>query len=132
MNTSVDKLVEVTLNTSEDFLKVKETLTRIGIASVKDKKLFQSCHILHKQGKYYIVHFKELFALDGKTTNFSEEDEGRRNTIANLISQWDLVKVVDPKKTSQNIAPLSSIKVISYSDKSEWDLIAKYNIGRKK
>tara|TARA_Y100000114_G_scaffold142110_1_gene148420 strand:+ start:924 stop:1322 length:399 start_codon:yes stop_codon:yes gene_type:complete len=132
MNTSVDKLVEVTLNTSEDFLKVKETLTRIGIASVKDKKLFQSCHILHKQGKYYIVHFKELFALDGKTTNFSEEDEGRRNTIANLISQWDLVKIVDPKKTSQNIAPLSSIKVISYSDKSEWDLIAKYNIGRKK
>ena len=131
MNTSVDKLVEVTLNTSEDFLKVKETLTRIGIASVKDKKLFQSCHILHKQGKYYIVHFKELFALDGKTTNFSEEDEGRRNTIANLISQWDLVKIVDPKKTSQNIAPLSSIKVISYSDKSEWDLIAKYNIGRK-
>ena len=129
MNTSVDKLVEVTLNTSEDFLKVKETLTRIGIASVKDKKLFQSCHILHKQGKYYIVHFKELFALDGKTTNFSEEDEGRRNTIANLISQWDLVKIVDPKKTSQNIA---SIKVISYSDKSEWDLIAKYNIGRKK
>ena len=132
MNTSVDKLVEVTLNTSEDFLKVKETLTRIGIASVKDKKLFRSCHILHKQGKYYIVHFKELFALDGKTTNFSEEDEGRRNTIANLISQWDLVKIVDPKKTSQNIAPLSSIKVISYSDKSEWDLIAKYNIGRKK
>ena len=132
MNTSVDKLVEVTLNTSEDFLKVKETLTRIGIASVKDKKLFQSCHILHKQGKYYIVHFKELFALDGKTTNFSEEDEGRRNTIANLISPWDLVKIVDPKKTSQNIAPLSSIKVISYSDKSEWDLIAKYNIGRKK
>ena len=132
MNTSVDKLVEVTLNTSEDFLKVKKTLTRIGIASVKDKKLFQSCHILHKQGKYYIVHFKELFALDGKTTNFSEEDEGRRNTIANLISQWDLVKIVDPKKTSQNIAPLSSIKVISYSDKSEWDLIAKYNIGRKK
>ena len=132
MNTSVDSLVEVTLNTSEDFLKVKETLTRIGIASVKDKKLFQSCHILHKQGKYYIVHFKELFALDGKTTNFSEEDEGRRNTIANLISQWDLVKIVDPKKTSQNIAPLSSIKVISYSDKSEWDLIAKYNIGRKK
>lgn len=132
MNTSVDKLVEVTLNTSEDFLKVKETLTRIGIASVKDKKLFQSCHILHKQGKYYIVHFKELFALDGKTTNFSEEDEGRRNAIANLISQWDLVKIVDPKKTSQNIAPLSSIKVISYSDKSEWDLIAKYNIGRKK
>ena len=132
MNTSVDKLVDVTLNTSEDFLKVKETLTRIGIASVKDKKLFQSCHILHKQGKYYIVHFKELFALDGKTTNFSEEDEGRRNTIANLISQWDLVKIVDPKKTSQNIAPLSSIKVISYSDKSEWDLIAKYNIGRKK
>ena len=132
MNTSVDSLVEVTLNTSEDFLKVKETLTRIGIASVKDKKLFQSCHILHKQGKYYIVHFKELFALDGKTTNFSEEDEGRRNTIANLISQWDLVKIVDPKKISQNIAPLSSIKVISYSDKSEWDLIAKYNIGRKK
>jgi len=132
MSTSVEGLVEVTLNTSEDFLKVKETLTRIGIASVKDKKLFQSCHILHKQGKYYIVHFKELFALDGKTTNFSEEDEGRRNAIANLVSQWDLVKIVDPKKTSQNIAPLSSIKVISYSEKPEWELVAKYNIGRKK
>lgn len=132
MNTSVEGLVEVTLNTSEDFLKVKETLTRIGIASVKDKKLFQSCHILHKQGKYYIVHFKELFALDGKATNFSEEDEGRRNAIANLVSQWDLVKIVDPKKTSENIAPLSSIKVISYNEKSEWELVAKYNIGRKK
>jgi hypothetical protein len=132
MTISIDELVEVKLHKQDDFLKVRETLSRIGVASVRDKKLFQSCHILHKQGKYYIVHFKELFALDGKPTNFSEEDRNRRNTIANLISQWDLVELVVPEKTSENIAPLNQIKVLPYKEKDEWELVAKYNIGRKK
>lgn len=131
MSIAIEDLVEVKLKKDDDFLKVRETLTRIGVASIKEKKLFQSCHILHKQGKYYIVHFKELFALDGKPTNFSEEDQARRNTIANLIDQWDLIDLVDQSRTSENIAPLNQIKVLPFKEKSEWELVAKYNIGRK-
>ena len=127
----VDALVEVELPNEESFLKVKETLTRIGIASKKEKKLFQSCHILHKQGKYYIVHFKELFMLDGKINNFDEEDRGRRNTIIGLLQQWDLIKVLSPSKIEEPVAPLSQIKILPYKDKNEWELAAKYSIGRK-
>jgi Bacteriophage translational regulator len=128
---NIESLVEVTLIDQDSFLKVRETLTRIGVASRKDKKLFQSCHILHKQGKYYIVHFKELFALDGKPSNFSEEDVGRRNTIANLLAEWGLVKLVSTQKSAEPKAPLSQIKVISHKEKSEWELVAKYNIGKR-
>ncbi|NBW58847.1 translation repressor protein [bacterium] len=124
-------LVEVTLPNEEDFLKIKETLTRIGVASKKDKKLYQSCHILHKQGKYYIVHFKELFALDGKPSNFSDDDIGRRNTIANLLEEWGLVKLVVKDKSASPVSPLSQIKILAYKDKDGWELVAKYNIGRK-
>ena len=127
----IDSLVEVELPNEESFLKVKETLTRIGIASKKEKKLFQSCHILHKQGKYYIVHFKELFMLDGKINNFDEEDKGRRNTIVGLLQQWDLIKVLSPSKIEEPVAPLSQIKILPYKDKNEWELAAKYSIGRK-
>ena len=123
-------MLEVRLNEPDDFLKVRETLSRIGVASRKDKTLFQSCHILHKQGKYYIVHFKELFALDGKDTNLSENDIARRNTIANLLSDWGLVDVVGT--TSVEAAPLSQIKVISFKEKGDWKLETKYNIGKKK
>src|SRR6056300_984948 len=115
--TSLESMVEVKLAEEEDFLKVRETLTRIGVASRKDRTLYQSCHILHKQGKYYIVHFKELFALDGKPTNFAEEDIARRNTIANLLTEWGLITLVDPIKTEEPVAPLSQIKIISYKDK---------------
>ena len=118
------------LKEPDDFLKVRETLSRIGVASRKDKTLFQSCHILHKQGKYYIVHFKELFALDGKDTNLSENDIARRNTITNLLSDWGLLDVVGT--TSVEAAPLSQIKVISFKDKGDWKLETKYNIGKKK
>lgn len=127
----IDSLVEVTLPNEEDFLKIKETLTRIGVASKKDRKLYQSCHILHKQGRYYIVHFKELFALDGKPSNFSDDDVGRRNTIANLLEEWGLVKLVLKDKSSSPVSPLSQIKILAYKDKDGWELIAKYNIGRK-
>lgn len=130
--TSLDSMVEVKLAEEEDFLKVRETLTRIGVASRKDRTLYQSCHILHKQGKYYIVHFKELFALDGKPTNFAEEDIARRNTIANLLTEWGLITLVDPIKTEEPVAPLSQIKIISYKDKDAWELVTKYNIGKKK
>jgi hypothetical protein len=129
---SVESLVEVILKTEDDFLKVRETLTRIGVASRKEKTLYQSCHILHKQGKYYIVHFKELFALDGKPTEFSESDQGRRNTITNLLQEWGLVKVVDPSKTAEPVVPLSQVKILPYKEKNDWALITKYNIGRKK
>ena len=125
-----DEMLEVGLKEPDDFLKVRETLSRIGVASRKDKTLFQSCHILHKQGKYFIVHFKELFALDGKDTNISENDIARRNTIANLLSDWGLVKV--PIGSSVESAPLSQIKVISFKEKNEWNLETKYNIGKKK
>lgn len=129
---NLDSLIEVILEEQDDFLKVRETLSRIGVASKKDKKLFQSCHILHKQGRYYIVHFKELFALDGKPTNFSEEDEGRRNTIANLMAEWGLLMLVDVKKSKEPVAPISQIKVLSYSEKEDWELITKYSIGTKR
>jgi len=125
-------MIEVTLEQQDDFLKVRETLTRIGIASRKDKTLYQSCHVLHKQGKYYIVHFKELFALDGKPANFDEADIARRNTIANLLSDWGLIKLVDASKSASPVAPMSQIKIIPHKDKSEWTLEAKYTIGRKK
>jgi hypothetical protein len=131
MKLSVDALVEVLIKEPDDFLKVKETLTRIGIASRKDKILYQSCHILHKQKKYYIVHFKELFALDGKPTDFSDTDEGRRNTIINLLAEWNLITVVNPKMTESPVTPLSQIKVLSYKEKNDWELVTKYNIGKK-
>ena len=126
----IESMIEITLEQPDDFLKVKETLSRIGVASRNDNKLFQSCHILHKQGRYYIVHFKELFALDGKPTNFSENDEGRRNTITNLLQEWGLVKIVRGK-TEENTAPLSQIKVLAFADKDDWELIPKYNIGKR-
>ena len=128
----IDSLVEVELHSEYSFLKVKETLTRIGIASRKDNKLFQSCHILHKQGKYYIVHFKELFMLDGKINNYDEEDKARRNTIVKLLDEWGLIKVVNPDSIKEPVAPLSQIKIIAYKDKDNWDLVAKYSIGKKK
>tara|TARA_Y100000004_G_scaffold153877_1_gene177837 strand:- start:62 stop:460 length:399 start_codon:yes stop_codon:yes gene_type:complete len=127
----INEMVEVTLKESDDFLKVKETLTRIGVASRKDKTLYQSCHILHKQQKYYIVHFKELFALDGKPYNFSDTDVARRNTIANLLEEWNLVKLVDVEKTKEPTLPLNQLKILSFSEKDEWTLTPKYNIGKK-
>ena len=126
---SQDKMLEVRLKEPDDFLKVRETLSRIGVASRKEKKLYQSCHILHKQGRYYIVHFKELFALDGKGTNLSENDIASRNTIVNLLEDWGLVEVEGETEPS---APLSQIKVISFKEKSEWLLETKYNIGKKR
>lgn len=124
-------MVEVTLNEPDDFLKVRETLTRIGVASRKEKKIYQSCHILHKQGKYYIVHFKELFALDGKNTNLSVNDLQRRNRIIQLLSDWGLVAVVNADAIA-DVAPLNQIKVLAFKEKEEWTLESKYNIGRKK
>jgi len=128
----VENLVEVELPNDESFLKVKETLTRIGIASRKDKRLYQSCHILHKRGKYYITHFKELFMLDGKVNNFSEEDQARRNTIANLLEEWNLIRVVNKEMIEEPKAPISQIKVLPYKEKNDWELVAKYSIGKKK
>ena len=123
--------VEVTLPTPDSFLKIKETLTRIGISSRKEKKLFQSCHILHKQGRYSILHFKELFILDGKHNTFTEEDHARRNTIVNLLEEWELIKIVDPSKTKEPVASLNQIKIIAFKEKDEWDFTVKYNIGKK-
>ena len=123
-------MLEVTIKQPDDFLKVRETLTRIGVASRKDKTLFQSCHILHKQGKYYITHFKELFALDGKNSTLSENDIQRRNTIALLLQDWNLIDVVNTTLV-ENKAPLSQIKVLPFKEKNEWNLVAKYNIGKK-
>ncbi len=128
----VDSLLEVRLKKEDDFLKVRETLMRIGVASRKEKRLFQSCHILHKRGKYYIVHFKELFALDGKPTDFDDSDLGRRNTIAKLLAEWGLIEIVTPARANEPVAPLSQIKVIAYSEKHDWELVTKYNIGNKK
>ena len=130
-NWTPDKMIEVLLSEPDDFLKVRETLTRIGVASRKEKKLYQSCHILHKQGKYYIVHFKELFALDGKKANLSVNDVQRRNRIVQLLSDWGLVGVC-ASESIKDIAPLNQIKVISYKDKGDWELETKYNIGKKK
>jgi hypothetical protein len=124
--------VEVTLPNPDNFLKVRETLSRIGVASKKDKTLYQSCHILHKQGRYYIVHFKQLFLLDGKQSDFVEDDRARLNTIANLLSEWELVSLVDENKSAVPVAPLSQIKIISHKEKIDWNLVAKYNIGKKR
>ena len=126
---SQEQMLEISLKEPDDFLKVRETLSRIGVASRKEKKLYQSCHILHKQGRYFIVHFKELFALDGKQTNLSENDIARRNTIAKLLADWDLVKVLG---VPEPVAPLSQIKVLSYREKEDWTLETKYNIGKKR
>lgn len=125
----LETLVEVALGDQEDFLKIRETLTRIGVASKKDRKLYQSCHILHKQGKYYIVHFKELFKLDGKSSDFSDNDRARRNTIVNLLKEWGLINVVKTDKFES--APISQIKIISHKEKDSWELVPKYNIGKK-
>ena len=126
---SQEQMLEISLKEPDDFLKVRETLSRIGVASRKERKLYQSCHILHKQGRYFIVHFKELFALDGKQTNLSENDIARRNTIAKLLADWDLVDVLG---VPEPVAPLSQIKVLSYQEKADWTLETKYNIGKKK
>jgi len=125
---SIEDMIEVRLKEDDDFLKVKETLTRIGIASRREKKLFQSCHILHKQGKYYIVHFKELFALDGKTTNLSSSDIERRNTVVNLLNEWNLLEIIHPEK-AQPTTSIRQMKILPFSEKNEWDLQAKYTIG---
>ncbi len=127
-NWTQEQMLEVGLKEPDDFLKVRETLSRIGVASRKERKLYQSCHILHKQGRYFIVHFKELFALDGKETNLSENDISRRNTIAKLLSDWGLVEIMGE---AEPVAPLSQIKVLSYKEKDEWTLETKYNIGKK-
>ena len=132
MSIEVEALVEIRLKHPDHVLKVKQTLTRIGVASKKDKTLYQSCHILHKQSRYYIVHFKELFMLDGKPSNFSDNDAARRNTIVNLLAEWDLVQIVDNDKVKENIVPINQLKIISFKEKDEWNLVAKYNIGNKK
>ena len=131
VNWSADQMIEVTLNEPDDFLKVRETLTRIGVASRKEKKIYQSCHILHKQGRYYIVHFKELFALDGKRANLTQNDVQRRNRIIQLLCDWGLVTVINIEKIT-DIAPLNQIKVLAYKEKGDWVLETKYNIGIKK
>lgn len=124
--------LEINLKNADDFLKVRETLSRIGVASKKDKVLYQSCHILHKQGRYFITHFKELFALDGKGADFTENDIQRRNTIAKLLSDWGLVVVINSESFFEDIAPLSQIKVLAFKEKAEWSLVTKYNIGKKR
>jgi hypothetical protein len=123
--------VEVELPTPDSFLKIKETLTRIGISSRKEKKLYQSCHILHKKGRYAILHFKELFILDGKQNTFTDEDRARRNTIVNLLKEWELISIVNPESTKEPVASLNQIKIISYKEKADWELAVKYNIGKK-
>ena len=132
MSYGIEDMLEISFKENDDFLKIRETLTRIGVASRKDKTLYQSCHILHKRGRYYLVHFKELFALDGKPTNFSENDQARRNTIANLLSEWGLIVLVDSERTSELTVPLNQLKILAYKEKEEWTLTAKYNIGSKK
>jgi hypothetical protein len=128
----LSKFIEVTLVEQDDFLKVRETLTRIGVSSRKEKVLYQSCHILHKQGRYYIVHFKELFALDGKPSNISENDIERRNAIAKLLEEWELVDIVNPQVIGDKVAPVHQIKIIAFKEKDEWELVSKYNIGKKR
>jgi len=128
---SVDDLIEVDFNEPDDFLKIKETLTRIGVSSRKEKKLFQSCHILHKRGKYYIVHFKELFALDGLRSDINDNDIARRNKITSLLEEWGLLGIVDKDKTKEPICEINQLKIISYKEKSEWELCPKYHIGKK-
>ena len=126
------KGVEIRLGEEDDFLKIKETLTRIGVASRKDKTLYQSCHILHKQGRYVILHFKELFELDGKASNFSDDDQARRNTIAKLLEDWDLIKIVEPDLVKKPISTLNQIKILPHKEKNDWTLLAKYTIGKRK
>ena len=130
-NSLVDSLLEISLQKEDDFLKVKETLTRIGVSSKKDKKLYQSCHILHKKGKYYIVHFKELFLLDGLESDITETDIGRRNTIAKLLEEWGLLSVVDKEKMNAIQTPLNQIKILPHKEKGDWELVPKYHIGKK-
>ena len=132
INWKPEQMLEVVLKAPDDFLKIRETLSRIGVASRKEKILYQSCHILHKQGKYYITHFKELFALDGKDTNLSENDIARRNTIANLLAEWELISLADAGKTEEPTVPLSQLKILSFKEKDEWELTPKYNIGNKR
>lgn len=127
----LESMIEVNLKNDDDFLKIRETLTRIGVASHKNKTIYQSCHILHKQGRYYIVHFKELFALDGKPSNFGEDDISRRNTIVNLLAEWGLITPVNASKSKDPVAPLNQIKVLPFKEKNDWNLEAKYNIGKK-
>ena len=129
---NLSEFVEIKLEKADDFLKVKETLTRIGVSSRKEKILYQSCHILHKQGRYYLVHFKELFALDGKHTNISENDIQRRNAISKLLQDWQLLTILNPKIIENNIAEIHQIKIISFKEKNDWELVSKYNIGKKK
>ena len=132
MSYDIANMLEISFKENDDFLKIRETLTRIGVASRKDKTLYQSCHILHKRGKYYLVHFKELFALDGKESSFTENDLARRNSIARLLDEWDLLSILDEERSSTPLAPMSQIKVLPHKEKSEWNLVAKYNIGNTK
>jgi hypothetical protein len=128
---NISDLIEVKLVEPDDFLKVKETLTRIGVASKKEKTLYQSCHILHKQGHYYIVHFKQMFMLDGKKSDFSEDDKARLNTIANLLHEWELIDLIDENKSKSPVAALSQIKILTHKEKADWKLVTKYTVGKK-
>ena len=132
MSYGIEDMLEISFKENDDFLKIRETLTRIGVASRKDKTLYQSCHILHKRGKYYLVHFKELFALDGKESSITENDLARRNSIARLLDEWDLLSILDEEQSSTPLAPMSQIKVLPHKEKPEWNLVAKYNIGNAK
>ena len=132
MSFGIEDMLEISFKENDDFLKIRETLTRIGVASRKNKTLYQSCHILHKRGKYYLVHFKELFALDGKESSITENDLARRNAIARLLEEWDLLSILDEEKSSTPLAPMSQIKVLPHKEKPEWNLVAKYNIGTAK
>ena len=132
MSYGIEDMLEISFKENDDFLKIRETLTRIGVASRKDKTLYQSCHILHKRGKYYLVHFKELFALDGKESSITENDLARRNAIARLLEEWDLLSILDEEGSSTPLAPMSQIKVLPHKEKPEWNLVAKYNIGNAK
>ena len=132
MSYDIANMLEISFKENDDFLKIRETLTRIGVASRKDKTLYQSCHILHKRGKYYLVHFKELFALDGKESSITENDLARRNAIARLLEEWDLLSILDEEQASTPLAPMSQIKVLPHKEKPEWNLVAKYNIGNAK
>ena len=132
MSYGIEDMLEISFKENDDFLKIRETLTRIGVASRKEQTLYQSCHILHKRGKYYLVHFKELFALDGKESSITENDLARRNAIAKLLEEWDLLSILDEEKSSTPLAPMSQIKVLPHKEKSEWTLVAKYNIGTAK
>ena len=132
MSYDIANMLEISFKENDDFLKIRETLTRIGVASRKNKTLYQSCHILHKRGKYYLVHFKELFALDGKESTISENDLARRNAIARLLEEWDLLSILDENQSSTPLAPMSQIKVLPHKEKPEWNLVAKYNIGSAK